>query len=254
MAILKTPAIVLKCDNYRETSKIVTLFTLTHGKIRCIAKGVRKTNTNWGGNLQTMSYLNILFYYKENRSLNLLSAADNVEIFKGISNEHEKLNIAYRIVELVNKTTLDYHENQGIFRLLCETLRNLDNATKNYENLLFKFEFLLASLLGFEINFRNKTVYYGINSYNVIENKKEIIYNKNYRIRYSNETLRDSQMSYTENEKQFFDLLKNGNFADVMEYNILKTSSKKIDNYLESHFREHIENIGILKTKKVINS
>ena len=249
MAIVKTPAIVLKSDNYRETSKIVTLYTFTHGKIRCIAKGVRKPNSRWGGNLQTLAYINILFYYKDNRNLNLITGAEYIDTFKDIANDNEKLKIGFRIVELVNKTTVDYHENAEIFKLMKETLLNLNKATKNYENLLFKFEFTLAKLLGFEIDFKKFNLYDrpGIN-------KSDGYLNRNKENTMAVETLKDSKVSYSNMEQGFYDLLRNGNFADIMEFNILSTLSKKVDNYFELHFREHIENIGILKTRKILNS
>ena len=151
MSIIKTPAVVLKSDNYRETSKIITFYTQSHGKIKCIAKGVRKTSTKWGGCLQSMSYLNILFYYKENRSLHLLSNSEYIEAYKNLQDDNEKLKIAYQIAEIVNRTTVEYHENQHLFRLLVDSLSALNNATKNYVNVLFKFETILAELLGFVV-------------------------------------------------------------------------------------------------------
>ena len=111
MAIIKTPAIVLKCSNYRETSKIVTFYSLTHGKIRCIAKGVRKTNSKWGGSLQSMAYLRIMFYYKENSTLHLLSNAEHIKSLNNIFQDYEKMRIGYRLIELVDKLTIDYHVN-----------------------------------------------------------------------------------------------------------------------------------------------
>ncbi|MFI5144283.1 MAG: DNA repair protein RecO [Ignavibacteria bacterium] len=241
MAIIKTTAIVLKCDNYRETSKIVTLYSLTHGKIRCMAKGVRKPNTRWGGNLQTLAYLNIMFYYKDNRGLNLITGAEYAEQLKNIHTDNDKLKIGFRIVELVNKTTIDYHDNGAIFELLRESLQNLNSATKNYENLLFKFEFMLAKLLGFGIDFKKD------NMYRTAELSAEDYISPG-------ETLRDSRMSYNKTEDKFYDVLMDGNFADIMEFNILTAFSKKMDSYFELYFREHIENIGILKTRKILNS
>ena len=146
MGIVSSPAFVLKTDKYRETSKIVTLFTWLHGKIRCIAKGVRMTNTKWGGCLQSMAYLNVFYYYKENRSLYLLSNAEYIETYKNLQTDNEKLRIAYQIAELINRTTLEHHDNNQIFELLAGSLKCLDNATKNYVNVLFKCEIELHAL------------------------------------------------------------------------------------------------------------
>jgi len=241
LAIIKTPAFVLKCDNYRETSKIITLYSLTHGKIRCMAKGVRKPNTRWGGNLQTLAYLNILFYYRDNRGLNLITGAEYAEQLKNIHADNEKLKIGFRIVELVNKTTIDYHENVAIFELVKDSLQYLDSATKNYENLLFKFEFMLAKLLGFGIDFKKDNMY-----------RADDLNAEDYMS--PGETIRDSRMSYNKTEDKFYNVLMDGNFADVMEFNILTAFSKKMDNYFELYFREHIENMGIFKTRKILNS
>ena len=212
MAIIETHAIVLKCDKYRETSKIVTLFTQTHGKIRCIAKGVRKTNTRWGGCLQSMAYLNVFYYYKENRTLHLLSNAEYIETYNNLQSDNEKLTLVYQIAELVNRSTFENHEVHEIFHLLVETLKYLNIATKNYVNVLFKFEISLAGLLGFAID-------------NMYENLKK------------------GNMSGLINQ------LKNGNFSDITEFNILISDSKKLEELLLLYYMEHVENAGIFKNK-----
>ena len=84
MSLIKTEAIVLRSANYRDKSKIVTLYTKSHGKLGAIAKGVRDSKTRWGGVLQSMGYLNILLYYKENRTLHLLSSAEYIKTYSGI--------------------------------------------------------------------------------------------------------------------------------------------------------------------------
>jgi recombinational DNA repair protein (RecF pathway) len=256
MPIVKTQAIVLKCDNYRETSKLVTLFTQNHGKIRCIAKGVRKTNSKWGGALQNMAYLNILFYFKDNRNLNLLSNAEYCEYFNGLFENYEKVKIGYRIVELLNKTTLDYHENSELFSILLDAIKCLNNATKNYVNVLFKFEFKLAGLLGFAIEINSMKNF--IDKYR--KKTEEIVYTigshyheNNPYDKGMNLEVKDSQMNNQKCENRFYELLMNGNFVEIMEFNILRNFSSKVDVFLEFHFREHVENLGALKTKNILN-
>ena len=87
--IVKTEAIILKSDNYRDSSKIVTAYTKNFGKIRCIAKGVRDVKTKWGGVLQAMSYLNLLIYYNETKTLHLLSNAEYVKAYQSLANDYK---------------------------------------------------------------------------------------------------------------------------------------------------------------------
>ena len=49
MAIIKTDSVVLKTKIYRDKSKLVTLYTKSHGKLTAVAKGVRDVKTRWGG-------------------------------------------------------------------------------------------------------------------------------------------------------------------------------------------------------------
>ena len=139
MSLIKTEAIVLRSSNYRDKSKILTLYTKSHGKITVIAKGVRDVKTKWGGVLQSMAFLNILLYYKENRSLHLLSNAEYVKSYNGIYENFDKMNVGFRIIELINKTTVDRHDIKGLFEMLTDCLNTLNDATKNFVNVLFNF-------------------------------------------------------------------------------------------------------------------
>lgn len=243
MGIVKTPAIVLKSDKYRETSKIVTLFTRIHGKIRCIAKGVRMTNTKWGGCLQSLAYLNVFFYYKENRTLYLLSNAEYIETYKNLQSDNDKLRIAYHIAELLNGTTLEHHDNYQIFELIVESFRCLDNATKNYVNVLFKFEIELAGLLGFAIDSTE------INSFARRVESNEMGNNQNITINAGG-----TDRNVYRNLSGLINQFKNGNFSDIMEFNIMTSESKNLGNLLNLYYMEHIENSGIFKTKRIIKS
>lgn len=245
MAIVKTEAVLLKCSNYRETSKIITFFTKDYGKIKCIAKGVRDTKSRWGGALQSMAHLNIIFYYKENRTLHLLSGADHCCLFRSLYQDYDKIQVAYRIIELVERGTTENHPHTELFTLLSETLKKLDDATKNFINLLFNFEFNLAKILGFGIN----------------TNTFEL--NKNfYRFKpgYPADHLKGSGMAadenyhFSEQNIGFFNTLKRGNFDEIMAFNIEKPHDIMLEKFFERHFEDHFENLLITKTKKVIIS
>ena len=233
MSIIKTEAIILKCDNYRETSKIVTFYSKMHGKLKGIAKGVRSTKTKWGGALQPMAHLSLMFYYKENRTLHLISQAEYSKTHQSIYDDFDKMQTGFRIIELLNKTTPENHENRAMFDLTAESLENLDNATKNYVNVLFNYEFQLAKLLGFGINLHNFT---GQN----IDKKNENRYFYTER--------------FSPGELKSLNLLGEGNFNTLMSLNISKSSERAIDRFFENYFSNHLENTVFLKAKKVFNS
>lgn len=257
MAIIKTEAIVLKYSDYRDKSKLVTLFTRTHGKIRCIAKGVRDIKSKWGGVLQSMAYVNVIFYYKENRTLHLLSSAEYVGVFKSIYDDHEKIKIGFRMLELIDKTTMEGHENPELFKILLESLTNLDNATKNYVNLLFNFEFKTAKALGFDMNF-DLLVPEDLNkSRKYIENKLQNKYysgsGNDFNSKSEDTLLKDKSTRYAELDTNSLHALYNGNFDEIIELKISKAEEVSIENFINNHFRNHFENIDFSKIKRIIN-
>jgi len=227
MAIIKTESIVLKTKIYRDKSKIVTLYTESHGKLNAVAKGVRDVKTRWGGVLQPMAYINSLIYYKENRGLQLLSGAEYISSFSGIYNSTDKMNVGFRIVELLDKTTAENHEVGGLFELLASSLGFLNDATKNFVNLLFNFEFRLAKLLGFEINLNSQSrgISKGFGSTKMYE--KDIDFLKN---------------------------ISNKEMTDITEQELMKSSEIAIENFFESHYNAHFDNLNFSNTKKVIFS
>ncbi len=237
MPIVKTEAIILKCNNYRETSKIITFYTRSHGKLNGIAKGVRSTKTKWGGALQSMALLNIMFYYKETRTLHLVSGADHLEQFTSIYNDFDKLQIAYRMVELVNRTTAEYQENEQIFNLLAESMKMLEGATKNYVNVLFNFEFRLLNLLGFRVDMNDLP---GVNIENNFQNQYF------YETRLSAGDVKAMEMLESGGEE--------GNFNAFMRLNISKSQESVLEKFFENYLRDHIEHAGFSNSKKVFNS
>jgi DNA repair protein RecO (recombination protein O) len=73
--IVKTEAIVLKTMKYRDTSKIVTLFTKNYGKLSAVAKGARDRNLRFGSALDSLSHVQVVLYKKEGADLHLLPNA-----------------------------------------------------------------------------------------------------------------------------------------------------------------------------------
>jgi len=257
MPIIKTPAVVLKSDNYRESSKVVTLYTQTHGKLRTIAKGVRNTKTRWGGVLQSMAYIEAMLYFKENRTLHLLSGAEYINSFRRIHDNDRKVELGFRIIELLNKATMENQENKTLFNLITQALKHLDNATKNYVNVLFIYEFKLAKILGFEVDKNAMKVLDKGNINKSIDSKFHNLYNYKHERDdghgFDNQKVMDKPASNIPGES-IFDVLKNGNFEEITRFNILKPSVKALDNFFEKYFEEHFDSINFSKTKRVFNT
>ena len=147
MPLKKTEAIVLKSLRQGETSKILTLYTRAFGKLTVIAKGARSVRSKFGGSLEPVNYISIVFYEKETREIQLLSQADIIEFFAGIKRSVEKTALAMAVCELVNNLEIGIEPNPSLFKLHLEALRAI-NQNENPMNTLRAFQVKLLNILG----------------------------------------------------------------------------------------------------------
>src|SRR5207247_9632195 len=81
MPLLKTPAIVLKSRKWGDADRIVTFFTLKHGKVRGVARGARRMKSRFGGTLEPFVYCDLVLYEKPGDSLYRFSQTDVRQAF-----------------------------------------------------------------------------------------------------------------------------------------------------------------------------
>lgn len=81
MSIEKSPAIVLKRRDFRETSLIAEFYTRDFGKLSGLLKGIKAEPAKFASTLEPFSHNEIIFYRKSNSSLHLVSQCDSRDNF-----------------------------------------------------------------------------------------------------------------------------------------------------------------------------
>lgn len=137
---------------FRDTSKIVTLYTKSFGKISVVAKGARGGKSKFGSSLEPMSYVQAVFYKKEHRDLHLLSQADHVEVFREIGSDQLKLSLGWCLIEVLHASMHDEEKNEGVFSLTLGALRALNTTQRNPASIVLRYLLHLCSQLGFQWN------------------------------------------------------------------------------------------------------
>ena len=74
MSLYRDTGVVLRTYKLGEADRIVVLLTAEHGKVRAVAKGVRKTKSRFGGRLEPLSHVSLLLY--EGRELDIVTQAE----------------------------------------------------------------------------------------------------------------------------------------------------------------------------------
>ncbi len=152
--IVKTDAIILRARKLRETSRFVTMYTASFGKLEVTAKGVRQPKSKLRGVLEPCGEISAVLYRKEHRASHYLSDAELLVTRKLLSNDFIRLSAAFAVVELVDAVMHDEEANATMYQVLRDTLRALDDASTDPDLVVLRFQLQLIHALGFAIQAR----------------------------------------------------------------------------------------------------
>ena len=76
MPLYRDEGVVLRTTKLGEADRIVTLLTRSHGKIRAVAKGVRRVKSRFGGRLEPFMRVDVLI--ATGRTLDVVSQAESI--------------------------------------------------------------------------------------------------------------------------------------------------------------------------------
>jgi len=125
MAIQKSEGVLLRRQDLRETSLILTFYTRDFGKIKGIARGVRGTRPAVcfsGGSLEIFARDEVIFYDRRRSEFSTISQCDLLEFFNPIRESLEKLSYAIYIAELLDSVTSLDDKNSEVYELLLNSL------------------------------------------------------------------------------------------------------------------------------------
>jgi len=144
VATYRDQAIVLRTHKLGEADRIITLFTKDHGRLRAVAKGVRRTKSRFGARLEPASLVDLQLY--QGKNLDTITQAEGVENFGDVlSGDYQQWTIASAILESAERFTAQEHEPAvQHYLLVVGALRAL--AHKTYDPSLILDAYLLRSL------------------------------------------------------------------------------------------------------------
>ena len=144
MATYRDQAVVLRTQKLGEADRIITLFTKEHGRIKAVAKGVRRTKSKFGARLEPTSYVDLQLY--AGKSLDIVTEVNSIENFgEALSSDYKNWTTANSILEAAERFTENEHEPAlQQFNLVVGALRALAHGT--YDSSLILDAYLLRSL------------------------------------------------------------------------------------------------------------
>ncbi len=145
MAIRNDQGIVLRGYPFGESHRIVVLVSPNRGKLRTVAKGVRKTKSRFGGRLEPFSHVDLILY--EGKNLDTITQVSTINAFGELRNHLDRVLAASTMLEVVDAVIQEDEASLRMFLLLQRGLTVLDHQPP-HPDLVTSFLLKAANVIG----------------------------------------------------------------------------------------------------------
>jgi len=144
--IRKVEAIVISHADYGEADRFLVLFTREMGKVRALAKGVRKPHSRKAGHLEPFTCSTLML--ARGASFWIVSQAESVNAFLPIHADLTRTVQAAYVLELAERFSSEDQENPQLYRLVRETLERIASEADAFYAIRF-FEMRFLEMVGY---------------------------------------------------------------------------------------------------------
>jgi DNA repair protein RecO (recombination protein O) len=145
--VYRTEAIILRHSDLGEADRLLTAYSLEFGKLRLVAKGVRRPGSRKAGHVEPFTRCQLLV--ARGRELDVITQAEAVELYPALREDLLRLGHAAYVVELMDRFSMDEGEgHRSLYRLLMNTLERLAEGADPATAVRY-FELRLVDELGF---------------------------------------------------------------------------------------------------------
>jgi DNA repair protein RecO (recombination protein O) len=143
--IERTEAVVLKSQNWGETSRIVSVFSRQHGLLKLVARGARRPKSRFGAAFETGHVVQAVFY--RSRSSDLHTASEASIAWRPSCRDHspERTRVIAAGLEIPLRAAAPETPILALYRNLCSFLSLVDSTPEaGHPGILL--DFVLRSL------------------------------------------------------------------------------------------------------------
>ncbi|MBU3159132.1 DNA repair protein RecO [Clostridium frigoris] len=151
LSIIKTRAIVIKTQEFKENDKLVWLFTEDFGKITAIAKGARKSKSRYISSTLPCCYGEFVLF--KGRNLYTINEVTIIDSFQQLLRDLDTITYASYFNELIDITLENDEVHKELFKDLVTAFYFIKNDVMDIEILARAFEIRILKATGYELNF-----------------------------------------------------------------------------------------------------
>lgn len=150
MALYREQGIVLRTYKLGETDRILNILSQGRGKVRAVAKGIRRPGSRFGGRLEPYSHADLQLY--QGRNLDIVTDAQLIASFQHVRADYALSASAATMAEATDRVTQEGERDLGVFLLLRAGLQALDACPPDPSIFVDAFLLRLAGATGFRVS------------------------------------------------------------------------------------------------------
>ena len=143
--LYRDQGVVLRTMKLGESDKIITFMTQLNGKVRAVAKGVRRPGSRFGARLEPTTHIALQCY--RGRELDVVTQVETIDANRALREHYGCLTHAVSMLEAVDQVAQERERNVPLYRMLVGALRTLTSDPSPVVSAAFFWK--LLSLEGF---------------------------------------------------------------------------------------------------------
>ncbi len=150
MSVYRDSAVVLRNYKLGESDRIIVMMTSQHGKVRAVAKGIRKTKSRFGARLEPLSHIDVQLY--QGRNLDIVTQVDLISSSYLLHQDLDRLLQGISMLEAVDHISIDRVPAPYLYRMLVGAISELSKHASPIVLAAFYWKLLAAEGVTPEIN------------------------------------------------------------------------------------------------------
>jgi DNA repair protein RecO (recombination protein O) len=138
--------VVLRHTDWGEADRLLVLYSREAGKLRAVAKGVRKLRSRKAGHLEP--FTRVMLMLARGRDFWIVTQAETVDAYLPVREDLVRTGYAAYVIELLDRFTFEEGANRGLYQLLTDTLERVSMLPDPFVAVRY-YEIRLLDLLGF---------------------------------------------------------------------------------------------------------
>ena len=140
MALYRDHGVVLRTSKLGETDRIITFLTRENGKVRAVAKGVRRPGSKFGARLEPTNNVALQLY--RGRNLDIVTQAETLDTNRSLREDYALLTHAISMLEAVDQVAQERESDPVMYRMLEGALRTLSSEKSPIVSVAFLWKLL----------------------------------------------------------------------------------------------------------------